>query len=86
MRSDDTTVLDPSGPGRNSVRIKSVKNYTTHVTVYADILMSCKDWLSNPVNSYDIVHMPAGCGTFPAVWESAEANWPAMGEIDIVSD
>lgn len=35
MRADDTTVLTPSGPGRNSVRIKSNAAYTTHVAVYA---------------------------------------------------
>ncbi|PSR71763.1 hypothetical protein PHLCEN_2v12367 [Hermanssonia centrifuga] len=34
LRSDDTTVLSPSGPGRNSVRILSTKTYTTHVAVY----------------------------------------------------
>lgn len=33
LRADDKTVLNPSGPGRNSVRIRSVKTYTTHVAV-----------------------------------------------------
>lgn len=33
MRADDFAVLDPAGPGRDSVRIKSVKTYTTHVSV-----------------------------------------------------
>ena len=33
MRADDWTVLDPNGPGRNSVRIRSVKTYNTHVSV-----------------------------------------------------
>lgn len=33
MRADDTTVLDPSGPGRNSVRIQSTASYTQHVVV-----------------------------------------------------
>ena len=31
---DDTTYLDPSGPGRNSVRITSNNQYDTHVSVY----------------------------------------------------
>jgi hypothetical protein len=30
---DDTTYLDPSGPGRDSVRITSNKQYDTHVSV-----------------------------------------------------
>lgn len=34
MRMDATTVLDPAGPGRNSVRIISNANYTTHVAVF----------------------------------------------------
>ena len=40
LRADDTTVLAPDGPGRNSVRLSSKNNYTTHVAVYAT-LSSC---------------------------------------------
>lgn len=35
MRADDTTILSSNGPGRNSVRIRSNNQYTTHVAVYA---------------------------------------------------
>ncbi|KAI0700431.1 endo-beta-glucanase [Cytidiella melzeri] len=66
IRADDTTVLSASGPGRNSIRVRSVNTYTTHVAVF------------------DIAHMPEGCGTWPAVWETAETNWPNEGEVDIV--
>ncbi|KAG9312761.1 glycoside hydrolase family 16 protein [Chiua virens] len=66
MRADDTTVLSPTGPGRNSVRIRTNNQYTTHVAVF------------------DMPHMPQGCGTWPAVWETNEANWPNGGEVDIV--
>ncbi|KAF9654282.1 glycoside hydrolase family 16 protein [Thelephora ganbajun] len=31
----------------------------------------------------DSVHMPAGCGTWPAFWSNGP-NWPAGGEIDII--
>ncbi|KAI0078493.1 hypothetical protein K474DRAFT_1660304 [Panus rudis PR-1116 ss-1] len=31
----------------------------------------------------DSVHMPTGCGTWPAFWSNGP-NWPAGGEIDIV--
>ncbi|KDQ52661.1 glycoside hydrolase family 16 protein [Jaapia argillacea MUCL 33604] len=66
MRADYTTTLSASGPGRNSVRIKSVKTYTTHTVVF------------------DIRHMPQGCATWPAAWETLESDWPASGEVDIV--
>jgi hypothetical protein len=65
MRADATTVLSPSGPGRNSVRIQSYAAYTTHVVVF------------------DIRHMPQGCATWPAAWETGD-NWPTTGEVDIV--
>lgn len=32
----------------------------------------------------DIRHMPQGCGTWPAAWETLESNWPQSGEVDIV--
>lgn len=33
LRADDFAVLNATGPGRDSVRIRSVKTYTTHVAV-----------------------------------------------------
>lgn len=35
-------------------------------------------------NRFDIRHMPQGCGTWPAAWETNEAIWPNGGEVDIV--
>ncbi|PPR05555.1 hypothetical protein CVT24_003294 [Panaeolus cyanescens] len=66
LRTDFSSVLDPNGPGRNSVRIRTKKTYTTHVAVF------------------DIRHMPQGCATWPAVWETDEAAWPNGGETDIL--
>ncbi|KAJ7027155.1 glycoside hydrolase family 16 protein [Mycena alexandri] len=67
LRADSTTIIDDSAAlGRNSVRIRSNKAYSTHVAVL------------------DIAHMPQGCGTWPAVWESDEAIWPNGGEVDIL--
>ncbi|KAF8646280.1 hypothetical protein AX16_007289 [Volvariella volvacea WC 439] len=66
LRADSTSVLSPSGPGRNSVRIRSNKTFRTHVAVF------------------NIRHMPQGCGTWPAVWETKESNWPYGGEIDVL--
>ena len=33
LRTDAKTVLDPSGPGRNSVRIMSKNQYTSHIAM-----------------------------------------------------
>ncbi|KAF8556871.1 2 beta-glucanase [Imleria badia] len=34
MRADHTNALDPNGPGRDSVRIRTKNQYTTHVAVF----------------------------------------------------
>ncbi|TCD68804.1 hypothetical protein EIP91_009671 [Steccherinum ochraceum] len=65
LRGDYKTKISASGPGRDSVRIKSVKSYDHHVTVF------------------DVKHMPEGCGTWPAAWETTENGWPDSGEVDI---
>ena len=46
LRADHTTVLNPAGPGRNSIRMKSNKLYTTHVTVYVPTPDALPDVLS----------------------------------------
>ncbi|KAF7307669.1 Glycoside hydrolase family 16 protein [Mycena kentingensis (nom. inval.)] len=67
LRADAHTVIsDSSGTGRNSVRIRTNAQYTTHVAVF------------------DIQHMPEGCGTWPAIWETDEPSWPNGGEVDIL--
>ncbi|KAI0292598.1 2 beta-glucanase [Multifurca ochricompacta] len=45
-------------------------------------ISSNKQW-GQHVSIYNILHMPHGCATWPAVWERGD-NWPAGGEIDIV--
>ncbi|TEB28349.1 hypothetical protein FA13DRAFT_1755858 [Coprinellus micaceus] len=33
---------------------------------------------------FDIRHMPEGCGTWPAIWETKPTDWPTGGEVDIL--
>ncbi|KIM37388.1 glycoside hydrolase family 16 protein [Hebeloma cylindrosporum] len=33
---------------------------------------------------FDVRHMPEGCGTWPAIWETKGQNWPSGGEVDIM--
>lgn len=42
MRADSFNVVDPSAPGRNSVRIQSNNQYTTHVSVYVSAPISLR--------------------------------------------
>lgn len=39
LRADHTTMLTASGPGRNSVRLKSKAQYRDHVAVYVNCFM-----------------------------------------------
>ncbi|EAU84955.2 glycosyl hydrolase family 16 [Coprinopsis cinerea okayama7 len=129
LRTDSRSLLSPSGPGRNSVRIQSKRAYTRHVavtsffvafplphstrtrfTIYPTFLharwyihmyilppgrspstspASPLPFSSSVVDAraypgFDVHHMPQGCGTWPAIWETAVSNWPYGGEVDIV--
>jgi len=45
-------------------------------------IQSNKQW-NKHVSVYNVLHMPQGCGTWPAIWENGN-NWPNGGEIDIL--
>ena len=36
------------------------------------------------IDSFDVRHMPQGCATWPAIWETGLADWPNQGELDIL--
>ncbi|KAF9231464.1 hypothetical protein BU15DRAFT_82375 [Melanogaster broomeanus] len=46
LRADSTTTLDASGPGRNSFRLQSNAQYTTHLAVFdiAHMPQGCGTW------------------------------------------
>lgn len=76
LRADSTTVLDPSGPGRNSVRIQSRSTYSNHVVVYVPqhiMYLSHKVFYSC-VYRFDIRHMPEGCG-WDSMMPTIDAGW-----------
>jgi hypothetical protein len=80
MRADYKTVLDPNGPGRNSVRIRSNKTYK-HGMLRSDHVLGVADSRVSGVTVFDIRHMPQGCSTWPAAWTTAEDGWPVPGEV-----
>ncbi|WWC66727.1 uncharacterized protein I206_100632 [Kwoniella pini CBS 10737] len=48
------------------------------------VRIESKDTFENGVYILDLLHMPSGCGTWPAFWTSTIGHWPEGGEIDIM--
>ncbi|KAH9475563.1 putative glycosidase C21B10.07 [Psilocybe cubensis] len=69
LRTDNKAILDPDGPGRESVRIITKKSYTTHVAVFdvRHMPQGCGTW-------------PAIWSTTAP----PDPSWPNGGEVDIV--
>lgn len=74
-------------------------NNATTIPTETFIILSSQPTFAGPRNSIrlegkrrfnrglfivDLRHMPSGCGTWPALWLTDEANWPVNGEIDII--
>jgi len=69
MGADHSSVA--SGRGRDSVRLTSKQTWTV------------KPGSPSYLFVVDLVHMPTGCGTWPAWW-FVGPNWPNGGEIDVI--
>ncbi|KAJ2916095.1 hypothetical protein MD484_g4332, partial [Candolleomyces efflorescens] len=50
----------------------------------SSVRIRTKKTYTTHVAVFDVRHMPQGCGTWPAIWETDEVNWPNAGEIDIL--
>ncbi|KAF9218716.1 hypothetical protein BS17DRAFT_822536 [Gyrodon lividus] len=82
LRTDSTTTLDPTGPGRDTFRLMSNDQYTTHVAIFdiAHMPQGCATWpavwfvRSRPFVLSIPTHLECEVG----------ADWPNEGEIDIV--
>ena len=61
-RADFTKFLPPNGPGRDSVRLKSFKQYTTSVMMYAWLFGLETFQLTKYKKGFNVFHMPTGCG------------------------
>ncbi|PCH33256.1 glycoside hydrolase family 16 protein [Wolfiporia cocos MD-104 SS10] len=33
---------------------------------------------------FNVRHMPQGCATWPAAWETNDSDWPGAGEVDVI--
>ncbi|KAF9475567.1 2 beta-glucanase [Pholiota conissans] len=72
--SDDTFILRAD---HKSV-VKSTARGRNSVRIIS------KKTYTTHVAIFDVRHMPQGCGTWPAIWETQGDDWPTGGEIDIV--
>ncbi|KAK5141769.1 hypothetical protein LTR04_002478, partial [Oleoguttula sp. CCFEE 6159] len=48
------------------------------------VRISSKKQYNSGLFVFDILNTPYGCSTWPALWLTDPANWPAHGEIDVV--
>lgn len=85
-----TFVDQPTGQAAGLIDINSAGNAVMKVETTPQVQSTRQSIRITTHNSYtgglvimDSVHMPTGCGTWPAFWSNGP-NWPAGGEIDIV--
>ncbi|KAF8061013.1 endo-1,3(4)-beta-glucanase [Lyophyllum atratum] len=73
-------ILEVNGDGNAIMRVETTPNVP-------DLRKSIRITTQTPFNGgliiMDSVHMPTGCGIWPAFWTNGP-NWPRGGEIDIV--
>ncbi|KAI0666248.1 concanavalin A-like lectin/glucanase domain-containing protein [Trametes maxima] len=79
-----------SAQSENLIEINSAGNAIMRVETTGTVSQSRKSIRITTQYSYtgglvvmDAVHIPTGCGTWPAFWSNGP-NWPAGGEIDMV--
>ncbi|CAE6413471.1 unnamed protein product [Rhizoctonia solani] len=74
-------LIEVNAAGNAIMRIEN----TTQVTGNRrSVRISSKYIMNGGLAILDAVHMPYGCGTWPAWWTTDVPNWPRNGEIDIL--
>ncbi|KAF5387384.1 hypothetical protein D9757_005720 [Collybiopsis confluens] len=71
---------------QDSVAVLAVDS-TSNLAVGANrdsVRVSSKAKFNSGLFIYDVASMPIGPTTWPALWSTAEDNWPNNGEIDII--
>ena len=87
LRADFTNVVGAGEYGRKSVRLVSSRTFAHHAVMYVASNPGPRDrflMLHPSTYSFDVRHMPQGCGTWPAVWEAGLNGWRNAGEVDII--
>ncbi|KAF7320109.1 GH16 domain-containing protein [Mycena kentingensis (nom. inval.)] len=82
-RSDgqDAGLIEVNSAGNAIMRVETTAKVSGRSR--SSIRIHSKHTFTGGLVIMDAVHMPTGCGTWPAFWSNGP-NWPAGGEIDIV--
>lgn len=80
VRQQSANLTSINGAGH---AIMSVETTPTVASVRQSVRITTQFTYTGGLVIMDSVHMPTGCGTWPAFWSNGP-NWPAGGEIDIV--
>ncbi|KAG5646057.1 hypothetical protein DXG03_004480 [Asterophora parasitica] len=73
-------ILDVNGDGNAIMRVETTPNVPN---TRKSIRITTQSQFNGGLVIMDSVHMPTGCGIWPAFWTNGP-NWPVGGEIDIV--
>ena len=79
-----TSKLIGTVPEANNSIYMGVDTTTNAPQGRASVRISSKKTWSKGLFIADILHMPEGCGTWPAFWLLGSGTWPTNGEIDIL--
>jgi len=73
-------ILEVNSAGNAIMRVETTPNVSGN---RKSIRMTTKTGFNGGLVIMDAVHMPTGCGIWPAFWTNGP-NWPNVGEIDII--
>ncbi|RDB28980.1 putative glycosidase C21B10.07 [Hypsizygus marmoreus] len=73
-------LLDVNGAGNAIMRVETTPNVAN---TRKSVRITTQSSFNGGLITMDAVHMPTGCGVWPAFWTNGP-NWPSGGEIDIV--
>lgn len=73
-------LLEVNSAGRAVMRIETTPNVTNS---RQSVRITTQSHWNGGLFIMDAVHMPTGCGTWPAFWTNGP-TWPITGEIDII--
>jgi hypothetical protein len=96
---DNIKLCDLISTDNNRLKIMTAGAGGNNVTYITDLIPSVrlyteKELFNGGLFSFEIFHIPSGCGVWPSIWFSQDShqllpngntgNWPSVGEIDLI--